>query len=123
MKFRSTISFVIIAALFLIIASCSDDDDGGNNMMNNTSDCTTTVSFANDVAPIINSACAISGCHVEGFASGDFRNYEGVKDRASRVSSRVEARTMPPSNSSGPSLSDSQIMTIACWVEQGAPNN
>ena len=112
-------SLAICASLFL---ACSDDEEPMMNM-NNNNECSEQISYSSDVAPIVNRACALSGCHVDGFASGDFTTFSAFQSRASRVVGRITTGTMPPSNSPGPSLTDAQIETIECWVDQGAMDN
>ncbi len=118
------ISLLILLAFFIVLLSCSDNEPDGPMM----DECASTnASFENDVAPIINASCALSGCHVSGFASGDFTSYSGVKDRVD--SGRFEARAivamdMPPSNTPGPmSLSVDQLKVLTCWIAAGAKNN
>ena len=85
----------------------------------------TDVSYANDLVPIINKACALSGCHVEGFRNGDFTSFTDFKARADNgtLESRVVGMSMPPASSTGPSLTDEEIMMFKCWIDAGAQNN
>ena len=87
--------------------------------------CTVTVSFADEVNPIINTSCAIPGCH-NGDNGADknwtvFSNFqshkEQVKDRITRPAGTPGH--MPASGS----ITDEQIQTIVCWVDQGGQNN
>ena len=115
---------VVLLVSIVAVSSCSDDEDDMPNMNNNNVDeCTTEISFAGDIASIISNSCALSGCHVAGFANGDFTSVGGVQSRAGSVSSRVSNGSMPPPGSSAPSLTDAQIMDITCWVSQGAMDN
>lgn len=77
------------------------------------------VSLSTDIAPIINSNCAISGCHVSGSQSPNLSSSSGIINSAGRVKARTSARTMPLNGS----LTDSEIDIIACWVDAGAKNN
>jgi hypothetical protein len=79
-------------------------------------------SFVEDIQPIIDSKCAISGCH-NGNQSPKLSSYAGVKSNSSFIRSSVTDRSMPPSNSAAGSLSQGQIDLINCWVEDGAINN
>lgn len=85
-------------------------------------DCSTVqAKFGADVLPVISAKCATSGCH-NGSASGglvlqDYGQISGAKDRLN-ARALIE-KTMPPS---GP-LQPSEINTIKCWLESGAPNN
>lgn len=71
------------------------------------------------IEAIINSSCALSGCHA-GNQSPDFRVKENIINNANRIMSRTGNQSMPP-NSSGITLTESQIDAIACWVADGAP--
>ena len=75
------------------------------------------VEFAN-IELIINSSCAISGCHA-GNVSPDFRVKDNILNNANRIKARTSARSMPPSSSSV-SLTTEEIESISCWVNDGA---
>ncbi len=116
----------LLLVFFLVFASCSSDEDDMMNIV--TEDCNgLVISYQNDIVPIINTTCALSGCHIEGFSNGDFTSYNGLKSKADngRLNSRVVVnKNMPPSNSSGPkSLSAQQIIAFKCWIADGAPDN
>ncbi|MEM9024265.1 MAG: cytochrome c [Bacteroidota bacterium] len=85
---------------------------------------TIQASFSNDVNPIIQSRCAIPGCHVGGTtANGVYLTYDGVFEKVSNgslINRVVVQRTMPPS---GPALTDEEIRTFRCWIESGGPDN
>lgn len=83
--------------------------------------CADAVSFTPGVENIINTNCAISGCHVTGGILPDLSTYEKVKSRANSIKNETGSRQMPPP-SSGKSLSEEEIRLIACWAEQGAPH-
>ena len=82
---------------------------------------TSGVNYTDNIASIINTNCAISGCH-SGNQSPSLSTFDNVFSSASRVLSRAAARSMPP-RSSGLSLTDAEIKLIECWVEDGAPQN
>ncbi|HEY8935367.1 MAG TPA: SprB repeat-containing protein [Cyclobacteriaceae bacterium] len=79
-------------------------------------------SFASDINSIITTKCAISGCH-NGSKSPNLTTYARVNSNASKIKSEVTNKTMPPSNSSAGSLTQTQINLITCWVNDGALNN
>ena len=81
---------------------------------------TTGVSLDADIMPIIDSNCAVTGCH-NGSRSPDLRTAAGIINSAARVQARTQAGTMPPTGRED--LSQSTIDLIACWVSDGAPNN
>lgn len=75
------------------------------------------VAFAT-ISPIIETNCAVSGCH-DGSIAPDFTQAATIRDRAARIRARTAAKSMPPP-SSGRTLTDAQIESIGCWVESGA---
>jgi hypothetical protein len=90
-----------------------------------TDECPVAVSYATQVAAIVNTKCAISGCH-----NGDNgqdknwtvfstfqQNAQDVKDRINRLPGTPGR--MPAVGT----LTSEQIQTITCWVDQGALNN
>ncbi len=117
MKFR-IITFSLVFGLFFI-SSCSDDEEG----MVPADTCeNVTVSYANDIAPIAIASCALAGCHVAGFANGDFTSYAGLKDAADGGGLKravVDLRTMPATGS----ITDAQRSLFECWIADGAPDN
>ena len=102
-----------------IFASCSKDDNGGGASV----DCTTITNkaFAADISPIIQSTCAVSGCHAAGSFNGPgaLTSYTEVFNARTAIRSAVASGRMPQ----GGSLSTSQKNSIICWVDSGAPNN
>lgn len=80
------------------------------------------VSYANDIRPILDANCQVSGCHGSNSGIPSWATYNDVSANASTIKSRTSAKTMPPS-SSGKSLTDEQIQLIADWVDEGALNN
>ena len=88
--------------------------------------CTKTYSFTADIRPIIETRCAISGCHDGSMGpSLNWNNFEMFHERAASglVKLRVTRGIMPPSNSPAGPLTEEQINAIACWTDQGALNN
>lgn len=82
-----------------------------------------SVTYATDIVPIINTSCATSGCHVAGGSGpGDFTTYTGLKAKVNNGSfeNRVLVqKNMPPS---GP-LSDCTEAKLQKWIDDGALNN
>ena len=80
------------------------------------------ISYSINVVPIIDTHCAIAGCHVAGFLPGDFTTYGGVYAQIKNgffQSKVLEQRSMPPSDS----LNESELQILQCWVDHGALNN
>ena len=90
----------------------------------------TDVTFARDVAPILQRSC--QGCHRTGqMAPMSLMTYAEVRPWARAIRSKVSQRVMPPWHldktvgiqeyQNDISLSDAQIDTIVRWVDAGAP--
>lgn len=81
-----------------------------------------TISYAQDIAPIIANNCSISGCHVLPNPTGPgvlLNTYELLKDKA--VNGRIKARVidetptrMPPAG-----LTPDEKKLIECWLNNG----
>jgi hypothetical protein len=68
--------------------------------------------------------CAISGCHNgDNGASRNWTEFDKFQQHASTVKRYVVDHIMPPSGSPAGPLTQEQINTISCWVDQGAKNN
>ena len=76
------------------------------------------VSFSQTIGLIIETKCAISGCH-NGSQFPDLRTFETIRANAASIRSLTANRTMPATGS----LTQAQIDQIACWVDDGAKNN
>jgi hypothetical protein len=95
----------------------------------------TTVSFANDIQPIYNSACNMSGCHATGGHVPDLSPgaaYAGTLtyiNTANPSNSDLYVRVMMSAGSEGfmpeggAPLSDEQKAKILTWITEGAQNN
>lgn len=118
MKKLSLISVLIL----VVIVSCTKNVEttNGNNTNNNIT-CTGTKSFSTDVSPIIQSVCAVSGCHNTGSTNGPgpLTNYQQVFDARATIRAAVVAGTMPKNSS----LSANQKSAIICWIDNGSTNN
>jgi hypothetical protein len=80
------------------------------------------ISFSARISGIVENNCAVTGCHVSGTGRVDFSVKANILDNAAGIRSRTTSGSMPPA-ASGRSLTDAQIAEIACWVEDGAPDN
>jgi hypothetical protein len=80
----------------------------------------TGTSYANTIKPILQANCTSSGCHGTNSSNGDWTNYTKVKEKAGLIKMRTSNKSMPIG---GNSLTDTEIQLIACWVDDGAPNN
>ena len=79
----------------------------------------TGTSLVNDIMPIIQADCAISGgCH-NGSQRPDLRTKEAVLQNARDIKAETQAGSMPKNRT----LSEAEIALIACWVDDGAKDN
>ncbi|MEQ9404665.1 MAG: SprB repeat-containing protein [Cyclobacteriaceae bacterium] len=80
------------------------------------------ISLSSDIMPIISANCAITGCH-NGSRSPDLRTSSAVRASAFGIRSRTSSTSnrMPPADRNP--LNQSDIDKIACWVDDGAPDN
>lgn len=81
------------------------------------------ITYTNDVAIIINSSCATTGCHVSGgTGTGNFTNFSELKSKvdngtfATRV---LNDKTMPPSTP----LTECELLILQNWIDNGALEN
>jgi hypothetical protein len=81
---------------------------------------TTGVKFSTQVKSIIDTKCAISGCHVSGTANSNFTVFANVQANAVEIKQRTQNGTMPKG---GDKLPQAELDLIACWVDDGAQNN
>ena len=116
MKNSSKISLVVIF-IFALSFGCKYDK------LDNLGACDLSdVKYSTAIGPLINSSCAVSGCHVANSYTGDFSIYAGVKVRVddgtfkSRV---IDVHAMPPVNK----LSDCDYKKLKAWFDAGALNN
>ena len=78
------------------------------------------VSFSGTIKNIIDTKCAISGCHNgDNGASRNWTVFANVQNNAANIKSLTQSRIMPQTGS----LTQEQIDLIACWVDDGALNN
>lgn len=124
--------FIAIAAI--AFAGCYTDNKEELYPDNNTGGgggnaCDTSgMSFATDIQPILNTNCALSGCHKTGSATGGYilDTYAGVNATVSsgRLLGSINHETgysPMPKNSS--KLASCDINKITAWVNAGALNN
>ena len=119
MRIVFALTLIIISFVF-ISSSCSKGGGGGGGT---TLDCNTVANkaFAANVNPIIQSSCAIGGCHdaISTNGPGPLTNYSQVFNARTTIRSDVSTGIMPKTGS----LTSSQKNSIICWIDSGAPNN
>lgn len=116
--------FFIAAGMFFF-SSCTKDEADPKPDLPCDAD-TTKITWCSKIKAIVTPTCAISGCHVSGFGSGDFTSFAGVKLKIDAGAFKTRVITngdMPPSYSTGPTLSSSDKQLIDQWLNNGAPEN
>jgi hypothetical protein len=85
--------------------------------------CTTIISFSNEVVPIIQANCI--SCHDQGNASGgfDFSSYTSISANANAILNSMKANGYQLMPIGGPALPDATIQKVKCWIEQGKLDN
>lgn len=82
---------------------------------------TTGIKYSVNVKTIIETKCAVSGCHVSGGgAPSNFNNFANVQSSAGEIKARTQNGNMPKN---GDKLPQAELDLIACWVDDGALNN
>jgi hypothetical protein len=117
MKFYKCFSL----ALCLFIAAC------GTSKKTTTATTETKapmneISYKKYIWPIIESKCAVSGCHIQGFYEGDFTIFEQLKKFVDSGKLRrmvIDNKVMPPEQP----LDAMDIKLIDTWLKQGGNNN
>lgn len=115
--FSSCCAFLLV----LFLTACLKDKAQPTPVIPPLTGCD-TVTFSKYIKPIVDTKCAISGCHVGTAGIPDYRTYAGFKDRAEagRVKIRAidaNATPMPPDPKNA--LTDQQKQLITCWISNG----
>lgn len=122
-KFKALPLCIIIGAisLKLILVSCTKDKVPPVVKTEENKDCPKTISFANDIMPIINDKCI--GCHSEGSGSGEYNNYATISSGAQAILNSLQPSAPNRMPLGGDPLPDSTIQKISCWISQGKKDN
>jgi hypothetical protein len=115
----------LLTALAIVVACSSKEEDGSPAPPPDLSE----VTFYEDVAPLLNDHCV--GCHHEGgIAPFALTDYASARAKGVDMVVHTGDRHMPPmpvdnsgacnTYSNARWLSDTEIATIAAWVEQGS---
>ena len=85
--------------------------------------CTDTVSFANQILPMIQNNC--TGCHEPGNAGGGYSlsTYDEIVSNADAILNSMNGAGMQLMPQGGPALADSLIQQFSCWKCQGKMDN
>lgn len=112
---KSNIIRVLLVSLAFEFTSCDDNDEATINCDG------VSLSFADDVLPVIQANCAITGCHPYASSNGPgaLTNYSQIFAARTAIKSAVASGSMPK----GSTLSSNEKTAIICWVESGAADN
>ena len=78
-------------------------------------------SFSAQVNPLVQSRCALGGCHATGATNtgGALTNFTQISSKALSVKTTVLNGSMPK----GSTLTAAEKKLISCWVDNGSLNN
>jgi hypothetical protein len=105
-------------ALCLFVVACGSS----KKTVKDTTVALPEVSYKKNILPIIESKCAVSGCHIQGFHEGDFTIFEELKKQVDKGKVRrlvIDNKSMPPEQP----LDSKEIKLIDAWLKQGGNNN
>lgn len=123
-----TKQIILIASIPFVIYACKKEKAAEEPVVSQELVCSTTISFTNDVLPILTSYnCGASGCHSTASAQDGVRltNYNEVNSVTSdRLLGSIKQTTgfalMP---AGGGKLTNEEINKIECWIKDGKQNN
>jgi hypothetical protein len=115
---RKVVCIMLLAASF---SGCYYDVE--SELYGGGCDLPQTISYSTDIQPIMDTWCAISGCHVQdGTGSGLLDSYEGVitkLDDGTLENALFVDKDMPPNSTFPPC----HAQAVKNWIEQGALDN
>lgn len=87
--------------------------------------CFEEISFAQEIQPLIEMNCTVSGCHdVTEVGGYNFTTYESVSEHADVILAAINHDSgVAPMPLGEPKLADSLIVKFICWKNSGKPNN
>lgn len=117
-KHKSTQVYVLVVGISLLIGmACTKD----KTPIPLKSDCPVTISFSNDILPVINDRCV--SCHAQGSGSGEYYNHATISSNADAVLNSLQPSATNQMPMGSAPLHDSIIQKISCWIQQGKQNN
>ncbi|MEX0967977.1 MAG: hypothetical protein WD077_12115 [Bacteroidia bacterium] len=127
-NYRKWRLLLLLMSFFFGATSCYYDNEEELYPATGSNCDTTTVSFVNDIKPILVTSCIRAGCHASSApAVGiSLESHSGVKAVAEdgRLAAAVtHSGAAVPMPYNEPKLLDCQVNTIIAWVNQGALNN
>ena len=126
MKLKNILFASLLGLGLVFIVSCDKDDDMDDPVL---TDCEKTTYDA-EVKVIINKACNVSGCHdgADGSERVALTNFSQSHGAGGGIMNRaVTNKDMPPAGaiSAGKvdALTDAEIATLKCWLDNGKKEN
>lgn len=102
--------------------------------VNDSNNCTSTlefeirneaisgVSYINDIIPILDTNCNLSGCHNGDLGTDrDWRTLEAIRGKLNNFQRILWEKKMPPAPNA--LLNNQDLSKILCWIADGAQNN
>jgi hypothetical protein len=116
---RNSIYSFFLLIFITVFSSCEKDKVGGNLSYPDVI-CSDTISFVNDVLPIIQNNC--TGCHnnSNGYT---FTNHQNISSNYAAIIGSMQGLGYQLMPKGLPAIPDSVIQKIQCWVNQGMKNN
>ena len=112
-----------LAGFFILFQYSCIKDKGPLTVAVSQSYCdSVNTKFSSVQLPMLQTYCAISGCHDGTGSLGNYNLYADVKvvaDNGQLRNRAITLKNMPPS---GP-LPNSSIQKLNCWLNKGAKNN
>ena len=125
MKKINLVSLFILSGLLFFQLSqtaCTNDKLVDPDTIPNEFCDSMTVTYNDQIKPIIDASCAYTGCHVQGFGWGDYTNFDGMTPYLNDSKFKKEViitMDMPQ----GDMLSATDFELVECWVLQNYPEN
>lgn len=124
-RIRSKFKILVIFSSFVFFAGCTSDYYEPIEVV-----LPETVSFSDNIIPIFNKSCNMSGCHNGSGPSPDLTEANAYNDLFANnlidtiapESSELYVKLVVPGTHDGKS-SDEQRALILKWIQQGAKNN
>ncbi|PCJ63942.1 MAG: hypothetical protein COA58_15030 [Bacteroidetes bacterium] len=113
-------TFILLTLGLFLFNACTDDTE--DPVITDPDPVVVDATYTADAAPILNSSCAFTGCHVSGASIGSLANFADAKAFAGfgkllKVINHEDGVQPMPRNSD--KLSDANITSIEKWVADG----
>lgn len=113
-------SIYTISIAILVLATSCLKDKVGDNLPYPEVTCSDTISFSNDVLPIIQNNC--TSCH-DNSNGYTFTNHHNIADNYAAIIGSMKGQGYQQMPQASSALPDSVIQKIQCWVNQGLKDN